>query len=810
MGTFLQDLKYGLRMLRKSPSFTLIALLTLAVGIGANTAIFSVVNTVLLRPLPYKEPDRLVMLWQISSIFGSQLGASAPEYLDYRERNKVFNGIGAYSSRSFNLTGGHEPQRIKAARVSASLFDVLGVSPMFGRSITQQEDQAGGPHVVVLGYSLWRDEFGSNPNILGTTINLDAQPYTVISVMPPSFKFPFDGTPFSDRAELWVPMAFTAHEVQARAESMDFRVVGRLKDGVSLEQARSDVSAIAYALVREYPNVYAGNVKMSATVESLAGGVVAKVRPVLLVLLVAVGFVLLIACANVANLLLARAAARNREIAVRTAIGASPARLIRQMLTESAALALAGGLLGVVLAMWLVRLFRNFGPQRLPRVHEVNVDPLVLTFALLISVVTGLIFGLFPALKVAHLSLGTALKDAGRQSGEGRERHRSRNLLIIVETASALLLLIGAGLLINSFLRVLRVPPGINSEGMLIARTAFDKTRYPNPEQRKATQQQLITKLGALPGVESVGLFSELPFSDERRIGFRIEGDDPNQFHQADNDMVSNDYFRAMGISSLRGRTFTEQDRKDTTPVAVINEAMARRYWPGEDPIGKQILWGGRPAFTIVGVVNNVKLYGLDAEAGPGIYMSVFQVESGISFQTVFAVRGSGDPVSLIPAVRKEIWSVDKQLPIYDVSTMKDVIAESLAQRRFILWLLSSFAGIALLLAAVGLYGVISYSVTQRTQELGVRMALGASPKDLLRLVVGSGTRLAAVGISSGMIAAFVLTRFMSSMLFGVHPADPLTFITVSLLLLFVVLLASYVPARRAAKVDPMVALRYE
>jgi predicted permease len=810
MGTFFQDLNYGLRMLRKSPGFTLIALLTLAVGIGANTAIFSVVNTVLLRPLPYRDPDRLVMLWQISSIFGSQVGASAPEYHDYREGNHVFSRMGAYASLSFNLTGGREPQRIKAARVTASLFDVLDVSPMFGRVIAPDEDQAGGPKVVVLGYSLWRDEFGSSPKILGTTINLDAQPYTVIAVMPPSFKFPFDGTPFSDRAELWVPMAFTAHELQARAESFDFRVVARLKDGVTLEQARSDISGIARALVHEYPEVYAGNVKMSATIESLARDVVAKVRPVLLVLLGAVGFVLLIACTNVANLLLARAAARNREIAVRTAIGASPARLMRQMLTESAVLSLAGGFLGIVLASWLVKIFRDFGPESLPRIHEVNVDPRVLTFALLISVVTGFFFGLFPALKVSHLSLGTALKDTARQSGEGRERHHSRNVLIIVETASALLLLIGAGLLINSFLHVLRVPPGINPDGVLIARTAFDKTRYPNPDQRKSTQQQLIGKLSALPGVESVGLFSELPFSDERRIGFRIEGADRNEYHQADNDMVSNDYFRAMGISLLRGRTFTDQDRKETPAVAVINEAMVRRYWPGDDPIGKRILWGGRPPFTIVGVVNNVKLYGLDVEAGPAIYMSVFQVESGISFQTVFAVRASGNLVSLIPPVRKEIWSVDKELPIYDVSAMNNVIAESLAQRRLTLWLLSSFAAIALLLAAVGLYGVISYSVTQRTQEMGVRMALGAAPRDLLRLILAGGARLAALGIGSGIIAALVLTRFMSSMLFGVRPADPLTFVAVSLLLLVVVLLASYVPARRAAKVDPMVALRYE
>lgn len=808
--TLLQDIRYAFRMLMKSPGFTAIALLTLAIGIGANTAIFSVVNTVLLRPLPYKDPDRLVMLWQISSVFGSHVGASAPEYLDYREGNHVFSRMGAYASLSFNLTGDREPQRIKAARVTASLFDVLGVSPMFGRTITQKEDQSGGPKVAVLGYSVWRDEFGSNPNILGSTINLDEQPYTVIGVMPPSFQFPFDGTPFSDRAKLWVPMAFTAHEVQARAKSFDFRVVARLKDQVTLEQGRSDVSAIARALVREYPQVYAGNVKMSATVESLGGNVVARVRPVLLVLLGAVGFVLLIACANVANLLLARAAGRSREIAIRIAIGSSPARLIRQMLTESAVLSLAGGLLGVTLASWLVKIFRDFGPERLPRVHEVNVDSLVLTFALVISVVTGLLFGLFPALKVSRLSLGTALKDAGRQSGEGRERHRSRNLLIVVETASALVLLVGAGLLINSFVRILRVSPGINPDGVLIARTSFDKTRYPNPEQRKATQQQLINKLGVLPEVQSVGLFSELPFADDRQIGFRVEGADPNQYHQADNDIVSDGYFRAMGISLLKGRTFNDQDGKDTPAVAVINEAMARKYWPGQDPIGNRILWGGRPPFTIVGVVNNVKLYGLDVEAGPAIYMSVFQVESGISFQTVFALRSSGDPASLIFAVRKEIWSVDKELPIYDVNTMNNVIAESLAQRRFTLWLLSSFAAIALLLAAIGLYGVISYSVTQRTQEMGVRMALGASPRDLLRLIVAGGTRLACVGIGAGILAALLLTRFMSSMLFGVHPVDPLTFAAVSVLLLLVVLFASYIPARRATKIDPMVALRYE
>lgn len=810
MDALIHDIRFAFRMLLKNPGFTAIALITLAVGIGANTAIFSVVNTVLLRPLPYKDPARLVMLWQSSSIFGSYLGASAPEYLDYRQRNRVFQSIGAYSRQSFNLTGGQEPQRIKAARVTASLFNVLGVSPMLGRTVSQQEDQTGGPKVVVLGYSLWRNTFGANRNTVGTTVNLDAQPYTVIGVMPPSFKFPFDGTPFSDRAELWVPMDFTTHELQAREESLDFRMVARLKPGVSLEQASSDVLGIAKALIREYPDAYAGNLKFSATVESLSGDVLAKVRPVLLILLGAVGFVLLIACANVANLLLARTAARNREIVVRTAIGASPARLIRQMLTESTVLSVAGGLFGLGLAVWLVKAFRDFGPEQLPRVREVSVDPRVLAFALVISLVTGLIFGLFPALKISHLSLGTAIKDAARQSGQGRERHRSRNLLIIVETASALLLLVGAGLLINSFVRLLRVPPGINPDGVLIARTAFNKTRYPNPEQRKSTQEQLINKLAMLPGVQSIGLFSELPFSDERRIGFRIEGADPNQYHQADNDMVSNDYFRAMGISLLKGRTFTDDDRKDAPAVAVINQAMARQFWPGEDPMGKRILWGGRPPFTIVGIVNNVKLYGLDVESGPAIYFSVFQVESGISFQTVFAIRTYGDPVALIPAVRNQIWSVDKELPIYDVSTMKDVVAESLAQRRFTLWLLSSFAGIALLLAAIGLYGVISYSVTQRTQEMGVRMALGASPRDLLQLIVGSGTRLACLGIGAGILTALVLTRFMSSMLFGVHPADPLTFAAVSLLLLFVVLLASYMPARRATKIDPMVALRYE
>lgn len=804
------DVKYGLRGLRRSPGFTAVAVITLALGIGANTAIFSVVNTVLLRPLPYRNPDRLVMLWQSYPQAGfDRLGASPPEYLDYRNRNQVFTGVAGYSDLSFNLTGVAQPDRIKAARVTGNLFQVLQVPPLLGRILLPDDDRTGGPRLAVVSHSFWKQQLHSDAGVIGRSVRLDEQPYTIVGVMPASFRFPFDGTPLSDRADIWVPMDFSPAEIQARAVSYDVRMLARMRDGISLAQARADVERIAAALLREHPDIYSGNVRLVATASPFAADVVAKVRPALLVLLGAVGFVLLIACANVANLLLARASARKREIAVRSALGASGGRLMRQVLAESITLAAVGGLMGLLFAFAAVTLIARLGPEQLTRVRDVRVEPLVLIFAALISLLTGILFGLAPAMRVNRVNLNESLKDAAKSVGSGREGQRGRNLLVVAEAACAVLLLFGAVLLINSFLHVLRVPPGFNPNNMLMARTAFDRHRYPDPQQRRKVEQEMLSRMKNLPGVQAVALSVTLPLRDDRGIGFRIEDGNPDEFHSALNDLVSNDYFQAMGIPLLQGRSFTDQDRPETPLVALINQTMAREYWPHHEAIGKRFLWGDR-TFTVVGVVGDVKLSGLDADVGPVIYMSTFQVESGISFQAVFAIRTEGEPKALIPAVRSQIWASDKELPVYDVVEMNAVLAESLAQRRFTMFLLAGFAAIALLMAAVGIYGVIAYSVAQRTREMGVRIALGASSARVLSMVIMESSRLVFVGIVAGSLAALLLARSMTSLLFGVRPFDGTSFTVAVLLLGAVALLAAYIPARRATKVDPMIALRYE
>jgi len=811
METLLQDVRYGFRMLRKSPGFTAVALVVLTVGIGANVAIFSVVNTVLLRPLPFHDPGHLVMLWEsLPGIGYGQLGTSSGEYLDYRDHNRVFSGIAGYKNDTANLTGSGQPERIHITQASANLFSVLGVQPSIGRTYTVEEDRPGAGKVAVLSYGLWKRRYGGDRGILGRTVDLDGQPYTVIGVMPGSFQFPFSTLPYSEQAELWVPVAFTPDEIADRVREFGTFTVGRLKPGVSLQQAQEDVTRVAAEFQKQYPQIYSGNIYVKPAVSSLAGDIVGKVRPMLLVLLGAVGFVLLIACANLANLLLARATTRSREMAVRAALGASQTRLLRQFLTESLLLAGAGGALGLFAAFWLVRLLVAFGPERVPRLQDVAIDPAVLAFAVTISATTGILFGIAPAWRSSRRELQSALKEASTRAGASREKLRLRNGLVVLETACSLLLLVGAGLLVNSFIRVLRVPPGFNPNGVLIARTQFDDTRYPKAELCGVAERLIIARLRQLPGVESAGFVTNLPLADPRGIGFRIEGGPANEFHNADNALVSEGYFQAIGIPLLRGRGFREQDTASTPLVAVINQTLARTYFSGTDPIGKQLLWGDRAPFTIVGVAGDVRFSALDADVAPMIYMSNFQVSSGVSRHAVFVVRTAGDPANLASAASQTIWSVDKDLPVFGVITMNEVLAASVAQRRFSMSLLGGFAVLALLMAAIGLYGVLSYSVSQRMHEMGLRMALGANPRDLMRLVVGQGMRVVLAGVAAGLLASFAATRLLSGMLFGVSPLDPFTFATVAVVLVAAALLASFLPARRATRVDPMVALRYE
>ena len=811
MENLFNDVRYGLRMLRNSPGFTAVALVVLTIGVGANVAIFSVVNTVLLRPLPYRDPGRLVMIWErLPGIGYPQVGTSSAEYLDYRDRNRVFSGVAGYKNDTANLTGSGEPGRIPITLASANLYSVLGVQPMLGRTYTKEEDRPGAAKVAILSYGLWKRRYGSDRNVLGRAIELDGHPYTVIGVMPAWFQFPFASLPYSDRAELWVPVAFTPDELADRVREFGTFAVARLKPGVSLQQAREDVARIAAEFQKQNPKFYDGNVYVEATTSPLAADIVGKVRPMLLVLMGAVGFLLLIACANLANLLLARATARNREIAVRTALGASRVRLLRQFLTESALLAMGGGGLGLLAAFWLVRLLVAFGPEQVPRLREAAVDPAVLGFALALSVLTGMLFGMAPAWRASRGEPQAALKEGGGRAGTSRERLRLRDGLVVLETACSLLLLVGAGLLINSFIRVLRVPPGFNPSGVLTARTQFDETRYPKAEQCDLAEREIMARLRRLPGARSVALVSNLPLAEQRGIGFRIEGRPENEFHNANNALVSEDYFQVMQIPLLRGRAFREQDTAATPLVAVINQTLARTYFPHQDPIGKRIMWGYRTPFTIVGIAGDVRVSALDAEVAPMIYMSNFQVISGISRHAVFVARTAGDPAALAGSARRAIWSVGKDLPVFGVTTMDHVLAASVAQRRFSMSLLGAFAGLAMLLAAIGLYGVLSYSVSQRMHEMGLRMALGANARDLMRLVLGQGVRVALAGVAVGLLASFAATRLLTGMLFGVSPLDPLTFAVVAAVLVAAALLASIIPARRATRVDPMVTLRYE
>jgi len=801
-------------MLMRKPGFTLVAIITLALGIGANTAIFSVVNAVLLRPLPFQNPEQLFTLWERNPKQGyEQNPPAAGNYLDWQAQNRVFAQMAIYDPfRKFNLTHEDLPERIAGAAVSASLFAVLGVGPAQGRVFLPEEEQPGSDQVALVSYGLWRRRFAGDPNLVGKTITLDGRNRTVIGVMPEGFQFPGgSGTQLRiytpPPAELWVPLAMDANAWRARS-SHSLSVIARLRPEGAIEQAETEMNAIQQRLAQQYSSDYLGS---HVKLVPLRAQVVGTARPALLILWGAVALVLLIACVNVANLSLSRATTRKRELAIRSALGAGRLRVIRQLLTESLLLALAGGACGVFLASWGIEALTPIIPNDFPRREEIAVDLWTLGFTLLVATLTGLIFGLVPALQSSKTDLTSSLKEGGRSESEGGGRNRMRSLLVVTETALALVLLVGAGLLIQSLLRLQRVNPGFHPERVLTMELSLPRSRYPR-EQRPAFFRSLIERIHTIPGVSSVGASTHIPLAgDNMNFAFFIEGrqSPEGRLPGADCRAVTPDYFNALGIPLVKGRAFSDRDGPEAPQVFVINETMARRHFPNEDPVGKRMKVGfSDKTGEIVGIVGAVKHWGLDAEAKEEIYTSYDQTPFWASMTLV--ARTTGDPLSVAGAAQNEVRAVDKDQPVTRVRTMEAVVAGSVAQPRFRTLLLGSFAVIALLLAAVGIYGVISYAVMQRTQEIGIRIALGAQPRDVLRLVVRQGMAPALVGLGVGLIGAFALTRLLKDLLFIVRPTDPATFALVALLLASVALLACYLPARRATKVDPMVALRRE
>lgn len=823
MQTIWQDVRYGIRMLLKNPGVTSIVILALALGIGANTAIFSVVNAVLLRPLPYQDSDQLVFLNEKSAVL-DEMSISYPNFLDWRSQNTTFERIAVFNRGSYNLTGLGEAERIVAAQASADLFPILRVNAALGRVFTNEEDKPGGPPVVVLSHALWQRRFGGQASILNQPITLNGKSYTVIGVMPADYFYP-------SRAEMWVPVGQLSDQPgwQNRGNHPGLYGLARLKPGATLAQAEADMERVALNLEKQYPDSNTGN---RVRLRSMMEVYVVDVRRALWVIFAAVGFVLLIACANIANLLLARATARRKEMAIRSAMGAGRWRIARQLLTESVLLSIVGGSIGLLLARWGVQLILYISPDAIPRSREIGLNWQVLVFTLAVSAVTGILFGIVPALQAGQVDVQETLKETGR-GASGRNLLRSS--LVVVEVATTIVLLIGAGLMIRSFYLLYKVNPGFSYEHLTTFNISLPEKKYSSSEQKAAFYDRLFENMRSLPGVETVAAASGLPLGNNGwQTSFTIDGQPPPPRERVplmEACLVTPDYFKAMNISLLRGRSFTDQDNrshvvgKDLSKLneeereiaglnsIVIDEEFAKRYFPNEDAVGKRISIGGpvqvgNPLVTVIGVVGRVKMESLNQNSDrvQG-YFPFYQVPAG---SMTVVLKASSDPNLILGGVRGAVKNIDPDQPIYNPRTMDEIRAESVAPERLNLTLLSLFAGIALVLAVVGIYGVMSYSVTQRTHEIGIRMAIGARPSDVFRMVLGHGMKLTLIGVAAGLGGAFALTRLMETMLFGVAPTDTATFVTIAGVVILIASLACYLPGRRATKVEPVVSLRYE
>lgn len=806
MDTLSKDVRYGVRSLLKRPGFTVVAMITLALGIGANTAIFSTVNALLLKPLPFPDQDSVVALWEKNPSRGVERNeCSIANYLDWKAQSQSFENLGLYSWWSTNLTGGETPERVQGFQVTANFFDIVGIKPMLGRGFLTEENQPGKDSVTILSYSLWQRRFGADPNIVNRVVATNGIQRTVIGVMPPGFNYP-------KGAEIYSPMSFTP-ELSANRQNHSYLGIGRLKSGVGLPSAKAELDTIAAQLEKQYPETNSGR---GIAVYPILQDTVRMYATAIWVLMAAVGFVLLIGCANVANLMLARAAGRQREIALRAALGASRFRIVRQLLTESVMLSLAGGALGIVVAYWSIDLLRTANPGEAARFapgwSQLGINLPVLLFAILLSLLSGVLFGLAPAWQLSKPDLNNALKEGSQNVSSSA--HRLRGLLVAGEVALSLMLLVSAGLLIRSFMQLVKSDAGFNAENLMTMNLVLPRAKYKEEPLRVAFYQELIKRVQELPGVSSAAITNHLPLGGSNSsTNFLVEGvpePPPGQEFDGRYRVCSPDYFTTMGIDVLQGRAFTDQDRAGAQPVIIVNETLAAKYWPNANPIGKRMRYTGPPAenpwMEVVGVVRNVK-HELNLPFTSDFYVP--HAQDGWS-SMVLVAKTRVEPVAMAAPIRQALWSIDKDQPVFDVRTMQEVRAISLTLQSFSSVTLSVFAGVALVLAAIGIYGVMAFAVTQRTREIGIRMALGARSGDVLSLIVRNGMSMALLGVVVGLAGAFGLTRLLESLLFGVTPTDLVTFSVVTSTLLAVALLACYIPARRATRVDPLVALRYE